>query len=150
MRSSLHGSSATVVAGYESSINRKMENTESIADIYTSVKPLLQVSMLFGLTPVSVTKKNKCRHEVLQYRLLFTSLFVIWTLGLFTTTCYSIYSVVYFASNIPEKIKVTFILNNISLTSTNFVVLIRGMCYNKRHIIRMFKKMRNVDGIIER
>jgi hypothetical protein len=150
MRSSLHGSSATDVARYESSINRKMENTETIADIYTSVKPLLQVSMLFGLTPVSVTKRNKCRYEVLKYRLLYISLFLIWTIGLFTATCCTIYTMVYFESNIPEKIKVTFILNNISLTSTNFVVLITRMCFNRRHIVRIFKKMRNVDGIIER
>jgi gustatory receptor len=149
MRSRLDGSAAAGVIRYQSSTNRKMQNTESIANIYTSVKPLLQVSMLFGLTPFSIIKTNKFGYEVPLYRLLQLAVFVILTVGLFTAMCYSIHAAIFLASSIPEKIKITFILNTISQTSSNFVLLITRMCFNKRHIIRIFKKIRNVDGIIE-
>jgi hypothetical protein len=127
-----------------------MEDTESIADIYASIKPLMKVSIFFCLTPFSFIKRSRYRRGVLPFWTLHLSVCVAWTICLLTSTSYTIYSLINFSSSIPEKIKVTFILYAISLTATNLFILIKRICFNKRDIFKIFKKMRIVDGIIGR
>ncbi|PNF21448.1 hypothetical protein B7P43_G13503 [Cryptotermes secundus] len=105
--------------------------------------------MFFGLTPFYVIKKNKFGYAVSLYRLLQLILFVTLTIALFITTCYRIHTAIHFESSIPEKLKIIFILNNISQKMSYFFLLITRMCFNNRQIIRIFKKMKNVDAIIE-
>jgi len=48
---------------------------------------------------------------------------------------YIMYALIPPALYIPEKIKVLFIFNNISLINTNIIILIIRMFYNKSHIV---------------
>jgi hypothetical protein len=50
------------VAYYKFSTNGVMDNTKNIAYIYTSVKPLLQVSILFGFTPFLIVQTGSEVH----------------------------------------------------------------------------------------
>lgn len=127
-----------------------MENIEDVSDIYNSVKPLLHISKLFGLNSFSFQKQNNCRYQVLRNRLLDIALLCMWTIVALLTICCSIYTVLYSVSDVPKKIKVTFVFNNLSISSTNTIILITNICYNKSHIIKMFKMMKNVDKTIER
>lgn len=127
-----------------------MEATGRITDIYSSVKPVLRISKVFGFTPFDISKQSTCRSHTLRYRLLQIFLLLMVTAGLISATCYNIYFVINSSSNIPAKIKVTFILNDIFLKLTNVIILIMKIFFNKRDIIRIFRKLKNVDKIMDR
>lgn len=124
---------------------------EDLLDVglHDSVKPLQHILKLFGITPFSFLKQNNRRYELLRDRLLDISLLFMWSGVVLSMMCFNIYTAVYSPSDIPEKIKVTFIFNNISILSTNIIILITSVCYSKVNIIKMFTKMKNVDKIIE-
>lgn len=122
-----------------------MENTEDVTDMYSSIKPLLCVSKLFGLTSFSFPKQNNYKYKVMQICLLF-----MWVTVLLSTTCCNVYTFLYSVSDVPEKIKVTFIFNNLSMTLTNIITLITNNCCNKSHTINIFKKIKNFDKILDR
>jgi hypothetical protein len=125
-----------------------MEATGNMADIYTSVKPVLKMSDIFGLNPF-ISKKSTCKYNTRRYRLLEMFLLVMLTTGLIASTCYNVHSVIHLASSVPEKIKATLILNDIFLKLTNIFILIMRIYFNKRYIMRIFRKLKNVDKIID-
>lgn len=127
-----------------------MNTTGNITDIYTSFKPVLRISKIFGLIPCVTSKQRTGRYNILRHRILEISLLLMLTAGLISATCYDVYSVIYSAWSIPEKMKVTQILNYIFLRLTNIVILIMRTYFNKRSIMRIFRKLKNVDNIIDR
>lgn len=149
-----HISAANTIARYtvccKASVESKMESTRHITDIYTSVKPRLRISKVFGFTPFIISKKGTCRSNILRYRLLKIFLLLMMTTGLISSTCYNVHVFIQSPSNIPEKIKITFILNDIVLKLTNVVILIMKVYFNKGDIIRIFRKLKHVDKIIDR
>jgi hypothetical protein len=105
---------------------------------------------VFGFTPFVISKKSACRSNILRHRLLKIFLLLIMTGGLISSSCYNINLFIQSPSNIPEKIKITFILNDIFLKLTNVIILIMKIYFNKRDITRIFRKLKNVDKIIDR
>lgn len=149
-----HVSAANTIASYtvccKASVKGTMESTGRITDTYTSVKPVQRISKVFGFTPFVFRKKSTCRTSILRCRLLEMILLLMVTAGLISSTCYKVRLVIQSPSNTPEKIKIMLILNDIFLKLTNVVVLIMKICFNKRDIIRIFRKLKNVDKIIDR
>jgi hypothetical protein len=82
-----------------------MDNTENLSDIYNSVKPLLNITKLFGLSHFSFTNKNKNRYEELRCQLLNVSLLVLWISGVASVMCYNVYVPTSFALHIPQKLR---------------------------------------------
>ena len=154
LRARQHFSAANTIARYtvycKAPVKGKMETTEHIPDIYTSVKPVLRISKVFGLTPFVISKKSTCRSNILRCRLLKKFLLLMMTAGLISSTCYTVHLFLQSPSNIPEKIKITFFLNDIFLKLTNVTILIMKVYFNKRDIIIIFRKLKNVDKIIDR
>jgi 7tm Chemosensory receptor. len=126
-----------------------METTGRITDIYTSVKPVLLISKMLGFTPFVSSKQSTCRSNTLRYRLLEIFLSLMTIAGLISTTCYNVRLVIQTPSKTPEKIKFTFILNDIFLKLTNGVIVIMRIYFNKRGINRIFSKLKNVDKIMD-
>lgn len=150
-----HVSAANTIArsrytvGCKVSVKGKMETTGHITDIYTSVKQALRISKVFGFTPFVISKKSTCRSNILRYRLMKIFLLLMMTAGLIASTCYTVHLFIESPSNIPEKIKITFILNDIFLKLTNVIILIMRIYFNKRDIIRIYRNLKNVDKIID-
>jgi len=132
------------------SVQGKMETTGRIIDTYTLVKPVQRISKVSGFTPLVFSKKSTCRTNILRYRLLEIFVLLMTTAGLISSTCYRVHLVIQSPSNTPEKIKIMLILNDIFLKLTNVIILIMKIYLNKMDIIRIFRKLTNVDKIIYR
>jgi ABC-type multidrug transport system fused ATPase/permease subunit len=127
-----------------------METTGHITNIYTSVKPVPRISKVFVFTRFVIGKESACRSNILRHRLLKIFLLLIMTGGLISSSCYNINLFIQSPLNIPEKIKITFILNDIFLKLTNVIILIMKIYFNKRDITRIFRKLKNADKVIDR
>jgi len=154
LRGKQHVSVANTIARYavccKASVQGKMETTGRITDTYTFVKPVQRISKLFGFTPFVFSKKSTCRTNILRYRLLKIFLLLMTTAGLISSTCYKIHLVMQSPSHTPEKNRIMFILNDVFLKLTNVIILIMKIYFNKMDVIRIFRKLKNVDKVIHR
>ena len=154
LRARQHISAANTIARHtvccKASVKGTMDTTGHITNIYTSVKSVQRISKVFGFTPFVFSKKSTGRSKILRYRLLKIFLLLMMTAGLISSTCYTVHLFIQSPSNIPKKIKITFILNDIFLKLTNVIILLMKMYFNKRDIIRIYRKLQNVDKIVDR
>jgi hypothetical protein len=126
-----------------------MVDTSLLEDVYIPIKPLFIISRIFGITPFSFAKIQKDKPIGIRYRHTDIICVSLWTIGYFSSGCYCVQSLIYYASQIPGKMSLLLIINAISMHATGIATLITSISLNRRKIPCMLLKLMNVDEMIE-
>jgi hypothetical protein len=126
-----------------------MEGIFTSEDVYTSLKPLLIISRIFGVAPFSLTRIKSSQNLQINFEFIDIVCVSVWTLGYIMSGCYTVYSVVDEFYGLPAKIIFLIVIVLLTAYSTATVTLITSISFNRRKLPSMLSRLMNVDHMIE-
>lgn len=115
-----------------------------------SAKPLLFMSKIFGLLPLSFSELDICNRGAFSFRISDVGFLLMWILALLTLLGLNLQQAIYSFTSYPEKIKITFVVYALVFPLTKIFVIITTNFINIGNISKLFKKFLEIDQFIDR
>lgn len=121
-----------------------------MSDINISLKPLLLMSRIFGLIPLSFLELDIGKREVFSFSVSDVCFLLMWIVVFLALFSLDLYFATYGLKDIPKKIKIAFIVYAFFFSLTKIFVIVTKNFTNISNITKILKKFLTIDQFIDR
>ena len=125
-------------------------NSLTMSDINISLKPLLFMSKIFGLLPLSFSELDIAKGEVFSFRFSDVCFLLAWILVFLAVFGFNLNYVTYGFPNVPKKIKIAFNVYSFFFSLTKIFVIVTQNFTNSGNITKLLKTFLTIDQFIDR
>jgi len=121
-----------------------------MSDINISLKPLIFMSRIFGLLPLSFLELDIGKREVFSFRVSDVCFLLMWIVLFLAVFGMDLHFATYGLQNVPKKMKIAYIVYAVFFSLTKIFVIVTKNFINSGNITKLLKKLLTIDQFIDR